>query len=123
MARRRTTDSLGEYMIRDIAKRAEEESRSLLNFISPIYRVGDRNVPEQFGTGTLLRIGSRHFIVTAAHVLDDNASSTLYVPGNNSGVLETKNCLQFGAVMICASPMSGPIMRTEPLCFDFRRKV
>ena len=79
---------MAEYMVQNIAAQSEIESRKLLKFISAIYRVDNVDNPEQFGTGVLLVIHDHYFLVTAAHVLDDNTGSTLYIPGNQSGKLE-----------------------------------
>ena len=103
MKRRKKTDPLAEYMLRDIAGRAEAESRSLLKFICPIFRVDDRGMPEQFGTGTLLGVGDHFFLVTAAHVLDESSTSTLYVPGNTDGVLQTLEGRSFRSALVDGS--------------------
>lgn len=87
MTAKPTKDPLAEYMIRKIAAESESESRKLLKYISPIYRVDDSGIPEQFGTVVYLVIHDHYFLVTAAHVLDDNADSTLYIPSNKSGNL------------------------------------
>jgi len=87
MAKKHSKDPLAEYMIQKIAAQAEKESRKLLKHISPIYRVDAAGNPEQFGTGVFLNVGDHYFLVTAAHVLDDNDDSTLYIPGNKSGDL------------------------------------
>ena len=80
-------DPLAEYMIKKIAEEAEKESRKLLKHISPIYRVDEAGNPEQYGTVVYLVIHDHYFLVTAAHVLDVNAGSTLYIPSNASGNL------------------------------------
>ena len=87
MAKKPTKDALAEYMIQKIAAQAENESRKLLKYITAIYRVDAAGNPEQFGTGVFLNVGDQYFLVTAAHVLDDNKDSTLYIPSNQSGNL------------------------------------
>lgn len=87
MGKKRTSDPLAEYMIQKIAAEAEIQSRKLLKHICAIYRVDDKRNPEQYGTGIFLNIGNHYFLITAAHVLDNNSSSMLYIPGNKSGKL------------------------------------
>lgn len=87
LMKKRTKDALAEDVIQNIAARAENESRKLLKHITAIYRVDAAGNPEQFGTGVFLNIGDSYFLVTAAHVLDENKDSTLYIPGNKSGNL------------------------------------
>ena len=89
MAKNPTKDALAEYMIQKIAAQAETESRKLLKYITAIYRVDAASNPEQFGTGVFLNVADQYFLVTAAHVLDDNKDSTLYIPSNKSGNLVT----------------------------------
>ena len=49
--------------------------------VCPIFRsLGDDTI-EQFGSGVLFRIGKTHFLLTAAHVLDDNKKYELLIPG------------------------------------------
>ncbi|MES2596882.1 MAG: hypothetical protein V4662_16180 [Verrucomicrobiota bacterium] len=46
----------------------------------PIFRLR-KDRPEQFGTGTLLKLGTRRFMLTASHVLDDIIDGNALVPG------------------------------------------
>jgi len=87
MAKKRTKDPLAEFMIQDIAAQAKDEAKDLLKHISAIYRVNSISQPEQSGTGILLHIGDRHFLLTAAHVLDDTEDYDLFIPSNRSGAL------------------------------------
>jgi hypothetical protein len=87
MAKKHSKDPVAEYMIQKIAAQAEKESRKLLKHICAIYRVDAAANPEQFGTGVFLNVGDHYFLVTAAHVLDNNDDSTLYIPSNKSGDL------------------------------------
>lgn len=98
MAKKPTKDALAEYMIQKIAAHAENESRKLLKHITAIYRVDASSNPEQFGTGVFLNVGDHYFLVTAAHVLDDNKDSTLYIPSNKSGVLVTLEGASFKSI-------------------------
>ena len=87
MAKNRQKDPLKEHVIQKIAGEAANESVKLLRHVCPIYRPDKNGDPEQFGTGVFILAGARYFLVTAAHVLDDNAESTLYIPGEKSGAL------------------------------------
>ena len=40
----------------------------------------DHERPMFFGSGTLIAIGDSHFLITAAHVLDEAATNVLYLP-------------------------------------------
>jgi hypothetical protein len=84
MAKKRQKDQLKEFMIQQIAREAANESVDLLRHICAIYRADQNGEPEQFGSGVFLAVGSRHFMLTAAHVLDDNAHSTLYIPSTKT---------------------------------------
>ncbi|MCG3147723.1 MAG: hypothetical protein PCFJNLEI_01164 [Verrucomicrobiae bacterium] len=46
--------------------------------VCPLYGVDDRGNPLLIGSAVLLQIADAHFLLTAAHVLDTNARSTLY---------------------------------------------
>src|SRR5687767_811624 len=55
---------------------------AIQDLCAPIYGVDDRSVPYLIGSGTLMDVGAQTFLVTAAHVLDANSRTTLYLPGN-----------------------------------------
>lgn len=40
-------------------------------YVTPLYRILERDVPDAGGTGTWLQIGDEKFLVTAAHVIDN----------------------------------------------------
>ncbi len=50
----------------------------LTRFALPIYAEDDSGVPEQVGTGFLLHVQGRHFLVSAAHVLERHRSHPLF---------------------------------------------
>ena len=52
------------------------------NFCTPIYAVDDRGGPYLLGSGVLLDVADATYLATAAHVLDRNSDSNLYLPGN-----------------------------------------
>lgn len=47
--------------------------------VKSIYAVKENGRPTHLGSATLLKIGSDHVLLTAAHVIDKNEVSTLYV--------------------------------------------
>ncbi len=51
------------------------------NAVCPIYGINDRDKPQLVGSSILLRLPTRALLVTAAHVLDENKRTTLYVGG------------------------------------------
>jgi hypothetical protein len=50
--------------------------------VCPIFRTNEQGT-EQFGSGVLVRIGEHHFLLTAAHVLDDSERYDLLIPGRD----------------------------------------
>ena len=52
--------------------------------VRPIYGVGASSRPDQLGSSVLIEIDGIRSIVTAAHVIDDNRTMSLYVGGNDS---------------------------------------
>ena len=62
-----------------------------INAICPIHKGSDRDRPKLIGTGTLLDFGKARFLVTAAHVLDENTEheETLYISGGAGLVVLT----------------------------------
>ena len=48
--------------------------------IVPIMHPATRTTPDVFGTGTLIRVRTHSFLITAAHVLDEAMSGKLLVP-------------------------------------------
>jgi hypothetical protein len=54
----------------------------LTNTIIPILGSTEQGQPCPVGSGILLGVGKERFLITAAHVLDENKITTLYLPGN-----------------------------------------
>jgi hypothetical protein len=54
-----------------------------------VFSVTEYDTPHPLGSGVLIRFGSYHFLVSAAHVLDHLRSSTLYI-GGNVGLVEVR---------------------------------
>jgi hypothetical protein len=57
--------------------------RKQSKYVCPIVGVDKCGRPSLVGSGVLLKLGNRHFLFTAAHVLDESKSSTLYFAGND----------------------------------------
>ena len=52
------------------------------DFCTPIYAVDERGGPYLLGSGVLIDVADATYLATAAHVLDQNSDSNLYLPGN-----------------------------------------
>ncbi|MCI0542024.1 MAG: hypothetical protein L0Z50_43060 [Verrucomicrobiales bacterium] len=53
-----------------------DEFKSIL----PIFHAASPRRPDVFGTGTLIKIGTHPYLLTAAHVLDEKLNREIYVP-------------------------------------------
>jgi len=71
--------------IGEVIQTAEAEAKAFLNFITPIYVPHrKRRHPDQIATALYLSVGHDYFLITAAHVLDENPESTLYCTGDTN---------------------------------------
>jgi hypothetical protein len=75
-----------EIMQMDVRARLLQENlnqaeRRIQNAVCPIYGLDDRDRPQLIGSSILLRVSIHSFLITAAHVLDANNRTTLYVGG------------------------------------------
>lgn len=60
----------------------QEAERRIQETVCPIYGIDNRDRPQLLGSSVLLRVTTRSFLLTAAHVLDENKKkTTLYVGG------------------------------------------
>src|SRR5215471_4201266 len=55
--------------------------RRIQNAVCPIYGCDERGKPYLIGSSLLLSVGDKLLLVTAAHVLDWNGDTSLYVAG------------------------------------------
>ena len=55
----------------------------LQKFVCPIFSANRKSEPELVGSGVLLRVSSRVFLLTAAHILDENERTNFYVSGKS----------------------------------------
>lgn len=78
-----------QNQINQIALAAEEAAKQLLKFCTAVYRVDDKGNPVQYGSGFFLRSKSKHYLISAAHVLDEQCISdtSLYIPSARSDFL------------------------------------
>jgi hypothetical protein len=67
-----------ERVLRENLSAAE---RRIQNAVCPIYGCDDRGKPYLIGSSLLLSVGDKLLLVTAAHVLDWNRDTSLYVAG------------------------------------------
>src|ERR1043166_4650047 len=74
--------SMSERMIADCQFSVPSAAKSLTQFVLPIYGADDRRNPRHIASCVLLRVAESHFLVTAAHVLDENELTTLYTFGS-----------------------------------------
>ena len=75
-----------------VRERLEEASEAALTrfreAVRPIYGVTERGDPDHIGTALLLDLPEGHFLLTAAHVIDWNAKTTLYLGADDFAQLE-----------------------------------
>lgn len=71
----RTSKTSGSGLVANVVK--------LTNTIVPILGSTEHGEPRAVGSGILFGAGDERFLITAAHVLDENKTTTLYLPGNS----------------------------------------
>ncbi|MDD5261705.1 MAG: hypothetical protein PHD76_07630 [Methylacidiphilales bacterium] len=82
-------DLLARHVAHEVLSNAQKEAKALQAYICAVYRPDKNMEPEQFATATRIKVDDHYFLVTAAHVLDDNDDgNTLYIQGHVSGKLE-----------------------------------
>lgn len=76
-----TFQTLREVTLNWAKARANAASSIFLDSVRPIYGANNRSnpLPELIGSCVFLRVGNDHYLVTAAHVVDDADETTLYV--------------------------------------------
>ena len=74
-------------MERVLRENLSAAQRRIQNAVCPIYGVDDRGKPYLIGSSLLLSVGDRLLLVTAAHVLDWNKDTSLYVAGSVRPIL------------------------------------
>ena len=61
----------------------QQAERRVQGAVCPIYGIDERDRPQLIGSSVPFRLGTRSFLLTAAHVLDENRRTSLYVGGLN----------------------------------------
>ena len=73
----------------------QQAERRVQGAVCPIYGIDEHDRPQLIGSSVPFRLGTRSFLLTAAHVLNENRRTSLYVGGVNDLV-----------------PLAGPSHRT-----------
>jgi len=81
----KTIDEISREYLDETAKFAREKFRDA---VRPIYGVTERSNPDQIGSGLLLELPEGRFLLTAAHVLDHNGNTSLYLGGDDFALLQ-----------------------------------
>ncbi|CAA9370687.1 MAG: hypothetical protein AVDCRST_MAG68-5729 [uncultured Gemmatimonadetes bacterium] len=63
---------------------AQAEMKVFTPAVRPLYTVSSREKPDAEGSCVLFKVGGRHFLLTAAHVLDQLMEGELYIGGDES---------------------------------------
>lgn len=71
-----------------IAEAAGAARAKFREAVRPIYGATDRGTPDHIGTGLLLEIPEGHFLLTAAHVIDHAAQTSLYLGADDLALLQ-----------------------------------
>lgn len=66
---------------RDLYEKIWAAEDAVQECAAAVYGVDDKSLPYLVGSGTLLEVHGRYFLITAAHVLDENGRTNLYLPG------------------------------------------
>ncbi len=75
--------SEGERRLRDNLQATEHRVQRA---VSPIYGLDNRDRPQLIGSAVLLSVTPHIFLITAAHVLDENKDTTLYLAGRHEPI-------------------------------------
>lgn len=63
---------------------ADAATAAFRSSVRPIYGASVRKTAEQIGSCVLLEVDGQKFVVTAAHIIDHNACTTLYIGGSDA---------------------------------------
>ncbi len=61
-----------------------QAAKDLINAVRPIYGASENEEPFHIGSSVLLKVEPLYFFVTAAHVIDFNEKTTLYIGGEKN---------------------------------------
>lgn len=65
-------------------QRMQNAHRSLGKAVRPLYYATDEQRPAQLGSCVLVRYRQRSLLITAAHVIDNNTTTSLYLPAKGT---------------------------------------
>jgi hypothetical protein len=82
-----TIKTVAEIAVQRFDECVEQATNKFLPAVRVCYGVDKRDKPDAFGTCFLLRVQGRQFLVTAAHVIDENKHTSIYVAGRENLVL------------------------------------
>lgn len=74
-----TVKTMSELVREKLDQAADSGADQFISAIRPIYGASDHGQPEHIGSGLLLLWKDKRYLVTAAHVIDENSESTLYL--------------------------------------------
>lgn len=81
----KTVEEITREYLDEAAKAALSTFRDA---VKPIYGATERGVPDHIGSGLLLELPEGRFLLTAAHVLDDNDKTSLYLGADGFALLQ-----------------------------------
>ncbi|MER8438315.1 serine protease [Mesorhizobium sp. M1312] len=81
----KTINEITREYLDDAAKAALAKFRDA---VRPIYGVTDKGAPDHIGTALLLELPEGHFLLTAAHVVDHNQGTSLYLGADKFALLQ-----------------------------------
>lgn len=93
-----TIKTVGEVTLERMNKCADSLAKKYLLSVRAIYGATDNGKPDQIGSCVLLEYKGEKLLVTAAHVIDQNEFTSLYING------ETNLVQVFGICIITAAP-------------------
>lgn len=77
-------DAESRERVRNLMKTASDSAEQLFrSAVRPIYGVTADGKPDQLGSAVLIKIDNVSCLLTAAHVIDENHASSLYVGGDS----------------------------------------
>lgn len=83
----------GIVTLRDVIRELHDKAGTFARrFTRPVYGVDARSLPDHIGTCLLLEVDGAKYVVTAAHVVDHNENTTLYVLGETEPVIMVGPC-------------------------------
>jgi hypothetical protein len=100
----------------------DANSNEMKQHVIPIFIPDNKSKPRILGSGTLLAIENKHFLISAAHVFDENETgTTLYFPQENSiseingEVYKTRcACREYDKIDLAFMPLDSDVVGKMP---------